>query len=111
MADRVADALLLDTMTQDRIGGTGVSHDWGISARIVEDVARPIILAGGLTPENVADAIGRVKPAAVDVNSGVEREDGSKHPVKVRDFIARAREAFMDTQPKSGPRGIRAASS
>jgi phosphoribosylanthranilate isomerase len=102
---RVADALLLDTKTKDRIGGTGLTHDWAISAHIVEEVPRPVILAGGLTPDNVAAAIVRVRPFAVDVNSGVEAEDGSKHADKVRDFVRRAREAFSDGQPASRPLG------
>lgn len=105
------DALLLDTKTKHRIGGTGVTHDWGLSARIVQEVDRPVILAGGLTPDNVAHAIEKVRPFAVDVNSGVEAADGSKDPEKVRAFIRRAHDAASDGEPESGRRGWLVASS
>ena len=73
----VADALVLDSRTADRLGGTGRTHDWSVSARIVAAVAPlPVYLAGGLRPENVAEAIARVHPAGVDVNSGVEDAGG-----------------------------------
>lgn len=88
-----ADAVLLDSRTATRIGGTGHIHDWTISARIVKAVAKPVILAGGLNPENVAKAIEVVQPFAVDVNSGVEFPDGAKSPQKVEDFIASAKAA------------------
>jgi phosphoribosylanthranilate isomerase len=68
-----ADALVLDSRTADRLGGTGLTHDWSVSARIVGAVAPvPVYLAGGCRPENVAQAVARVRPAGVDVNSGVE---------------------------------------
>jgi phosphoribosylanthranilate isomerase len=85
------DALLLDSRTEDRIGGTGVIHDWTISAQVVQRVPRPVILAGGLTPDNVDQALDRVRPHGVDVNSGVDGADGAKDPEKVRLFVARAR--------------------
>lgn len=84
---RHVDALLLDSRTEDRVGGTGQTHDWSLSRRIVEAVERPVILAGGLGPHNVERAIAEVRPHAVDVNSGVERPDGSKDPEKVRAFV------------------------
>jgi len=90
------DAILIDTETPSRIGGTGQTHDWSISARIVESTRRPVILAGGLTPENVREAILTVKPYAVDVNSGVEYPDGKKSPERIRAFILRARHAFEE---------------
>jgi phosphoribosylanthranilate isomerase len=84
-----ADALLLDTRTADRLGGTGKTHDWSIGARIVAAVAPlPVYLAGGLRPENVAEAIARVRPAGVDVNSGVEDASGRKDAQRMREFVA-----------------------
>jgi phosphoribosylanthranilate isomerase len=90
-AARDADAVLLDSRTATRIGGTGHTHDWTISARIVKDVAKPVILAGGLRPANVVKAIEVVLPFAVDVNSGVELPDGSKSPEKIGDFVRLAK--------------------
>jgi phosphoribosylanthranilate isomerase len=88
--ERLADALLLDTRSRNRIGGTGMTHDWTISREIVKRVQCPVILAGGLTPENVAEAIDIVRPYGVDVNSGVEFRSGDKHPDKEKMFIRRA---------------------
>lgn len=91
----LVDALLLDSRTADRLGGTGQTHDWTISRRIVAAVAPvPVILAGGLTPDNVAAAIEQVRPAGVDVNSGVEDPSGAKDPARMRAFIAAALSAF-----------------
>ena len=86
------DALVLDSCDRatDRVGGTGLVHDWSISARIAARSSVPIILAGGLTPENVAEAIRVVRPWGVDVNSGVETTDGRKDEDRVRRFIAAA---------------------
>ncbi|WP_456474076.1 phosphoribosylanthranilate isomerase [Candidatus Pyrohabitans sp.] len=84
------DAILLDTPSPQR-GGSGKAHNWEVSRKIVESISKPVILAGGLTPENVAEAIRIVKPYAVDVSSGVEAEPGKKDPEKVRQFIARAK--------------------
>ena len=86
-----ADAVHLDTLTHTRVGGTGVTHDWSISARIVKDVGKPVILSGGLTPDNVRRAITTVQPFAVDVNSGVETPDGRKSAEKMRCFIGLAK--------------------
>ncbi len=66
------DALLLDTRTDDCLGGTGKVHDWSISAEIVSNVKKPVFLTGGLSPQNICSAIEMVKPFGVDVNSGVE---------------------------------------
>lgn len=86
-----ADALLLDSRTHDRLGGTGQVHDWSISARVRELAApTPVILAGGLTPENVAAAIAQVRPAGVDANSGLEDANGDKDPERVRGFVETA---------------------
>jgi phosphoribosylanthranilate isomerase len=92
-AARWADAILLDTKTDTRIGGTGTTHDWSISARIVKEADKPVILSGGLNPDNVHDAIAVVSPFAVDVNSGVENPDGSKSPEKIRSLIRLAKAA------------------
>ena len=85
-----ADAIILDTRTKDRLGGTGIPHDWDISARIVDAVDVPVILAGGLTPENVVSAIERVRPYAVDVHTGVKR-GGTRDPELTRKFVLRAK--------------------
>ena len=87
----LADGILLDSRTPEKIGGTGLVHDWNISRDIVGIIKKPVILAGGLTPENVIEAIDKVKPFAVDVNSGVEFRDGRKDPKRVADFINRAK--------------------
>lgn len=96
------DALLLDSRSADRLGGTGRTHDWSVSRRIVEQadrVGRPVILAGGLTPENVASAVTRVGPYAVDVNSGVEDAHGDKSPDRCGAFVEVARSADFRREP------------
>lgn len=90
--EKVADAILLDTMSPNR-GGSGTTHDWAVSKKIVASVRKPVILAGGLNPENVADAIRAVRPYAVDVASGVEGEGRVKDAALVEAFIANAKEA------------------
>lgn len=91
------DGLLIDSLNlaENRVGGTGLTHDWTISARIRELVSLPVILAGGLNPENVPEAIAAVRPYAVDVNTGVEvnRSTGLKDRELVRTFFDRAHEA------------------
>ena len=94
-AGRRPDAVLVDALTPGRYGGTGETVSWvGLAdhRRWLGDT--PLILAGGLTPDNVAEAIRIVRPHAVDVASGVESAPGKKDPHKVRDFIAAARAAF-----------------
>jgi phosphoribosylanthranilate isomerase len=91
--DRVADGLLVDTPAADSGGGTGETHDWERTRRVTAELDSPLILAGGLTPENVADAIRTVEPFAVDVASGIETADGSKDPAAVRAFVERAKTA------------------
>jgi len=87
-------ALHLDSRTSDRLGGTGRTHDWSISREIV-DLARrrekPVVLSGGLHPDNVAAAIEAVHPYAVDVNSGIEDSAGDKDPEQAARFVAGAR--------------------
>lgn len=93
----VADAVLLDSRTVDRLGGTGRTHDWSISRRIVAALAPlPVYLAGGLTPDNVASAVRAVAPVGVDVNSGVEDAFGNKDPQRLRAFVAHARQALAE---------------
>ncbi|BAU47297.1 N-(5'-phosphoribosyl)anthranilate isomerase [Sulfurifustis variabilis] len=89
---RYADAtgLVLDTYVPGQSGGSGRAFDWGL---VPGDLHKPVILAGGLHADNVGDAIRRVRPAAVDVSSGVESAKGIKDPHKIAAFIRAVREA------------------
>lgn len=90
---RVFEMVLLDSLMDNGSGGSGKTHDWRLSSIIRERLQpKPLILAGGLTPENVAAAISIVKPYAVDVSTGVEARPGVKDPGKVLTFIKRAKE-------------------
>ena len=84
------DAWLLDAYVPDRLGGTGRRFNWELALQ-ARDMGRPIFLAGGLTPENVSEAVRMVRPYAVDVSSGVEAEPGRKDHHKVKAFIQEAR--------------------
>lgn len=84
------DELLVDARTEALPGGTGVRCDWDLAAELAR--ARSVWLAGGLAPDNVADAIARVAPMGVDVASGVESAPGVKDHGRVRAFVAAARE-------------------
>ncbi|MCS7090606.1 MAG: phosphoribosylanthranilate isomerase [Verrucomicrobiota bacterium] len=86
------DAWLLDAWMPGKVGGTGITFNWAL-ARKARSLGRPIFLAGGLTPENVARAIHEVQPFAVDVSSGVEIAPGRKCPDKMRAFVQAVREA------------------
>jgi len=88
-----ADAILLDAFSIDERGGTGETFDWAIARQIVEVVDR-VYLAGGLSPDNVADAIRAVKPFAVDACSLLEASPGFKDREKVAAFIKAAKEAI-----------------
>jgi phosphoribosylanthranilate isomerase len=92
-----ADALLLDSAhpATGVVGATGLVHDWSLSRRIVERVSVPVILAGGLGPDNVLEAIERTRPAGVDSETRTSRDDDRrrKDPERVRLFLARARAA------------------
>ena len=90
------DCYITDTFdpTSGASGATGKTHDWSVSARLVRHSARPVILAGGLNADNVAEAIQMVRPAGVDVHTGVEGADGRKDPVKLRRFVSNAAAAF-----------------
>ncbi len=84
-------ALLLDAWSDQAYGGTGKQFDWQLAKKMTAN--RPIILAGGLNPDNVALAVAEVQPYAVDVSSGVEAEPGRKDHQKVTEFIRRVRKA------------------
>jgi phosphoribosylanthranilate isomerase len=86
-----AGALVLDAYREGQFGGTGETIDWEVAAEVVARSEMRVILAGGLTPENVADAIRRVRPYAVDVSSGVESEPGIKDAGKLRAFFEAVR--------------------
>jgi phosphoribosylanthranilate isomerase len=83
-----AKALLLDNYVEGLHGGSGVAFDWSL---IPSGLPLPVILSGGLTPENVAEAVRRVRPSAVDVSSGVESAKGIKDAQKIVAFIKGAR--------------------
>ena len=85
------DAFLLDSYSAELPGGTGRIGDWDWARALVKFCETPVILAGGLTPENVRDAIEKVKPWGVDVSSGVELRPGRKDMEKVREFIRQCR--------------------
>jgi len=82
--------VLLDAHDPERRGGTGHMVDWARAAALA--ATRPVILAGGLTPDNVAEAVRRVRPAGIDVSSGVERSPGVKDEARVRAVIEAVRE-------------------
>ncbi|OGI50807.1 MAG: N-(5'-phosphoribosyl)anthranilate isomerase [Candidatus Muproteobacteria bacterium RIFCSPHIGHO2_01_60_12] len=83
-----ATGLLLDTYVADTAGGSGQVFDWN---RVPHDLGKPLVLAGGLTPENVGEAVRRVRPCAVDVSSGVEQSKGVKDAGKIAAFIEAVR--------------------
>lgn len=85
-----AQGLLLDAFVPGVPGGTGERFDWNL---IPPKLPKPVILSGGLTPDNVAEAVRRVRPWAVDVSSGVEVSKGIKDAQKIAQFIANAKEA------------------
>ena len=91
-----APAALVDASVPGKFGGTGQTADWGLAASLARRA--PILLAGGLTPENVAEAVRKVRPWGVDVASGVEAGPGKKDPVKIRAFIQNARSAMIPTE-------------
>ena len=90
------DAFITDTFDPDTgaTGATGKTHNWDVSKEIVESANRPIILAGGLNPSNVKEAILKVKPSGVDAHTGVEDVEGRKNKKLVEEFLFNAKEAF-----------------
>ena len=85
---------VVDAVVPGQYGGTGVPADWAAAARFAGKY--PTMLAGGLTPENVADAIRRVKPAGVDVSSGVETAPGRKDHARIAQFIREVRKLWVE---------------
>lgn len=92
----LVDAFITDTYDPDTgaSGATGKTHDWNVSRRLVQLSEKPVILAGGLTPGNVKQAILDVGPAGVDAHTGVEGSDGRKIKELVEAFVTQAREGF-----------------
>jgi phosphoribosylanthranilate isomerase len=85
------DPILLDSWSQSRQGGTGEAWNWEIARPLVE--SRRVLIAGGLTPENVGDVVARLRPYGVDVSSGVEAEPRHKDPERMRAFVQAVRDA------------------
>jgi phosphoribosylanthranilate isomerase len=92
LPEYTTEAWLLDAYTPGKLGGTGECFNWALAIEALK-FGRPIFLAGGLTPENVAEAVRVVQPYGVDVSSGVELAPGKKDPDKVRAFIQAAKSA------------------
>jgi phosphoribosylanthranilate isomerase len=103
-SDPNIDAILVDSRTFAAAGGTGLTYDWNAARRSIFDSAGPmkLIAAGGLTPENVAEAIATLRPWGVDVVSGVESAPGRKDAAKVQAFIATVRAAQKLSEGKIG---------
>jgi phosphoribosylanthranilate isomerase len=88
-----APCLLLDAHAPGEFGGTGRTIDWSLAAGVVRAVGRPVVLSGGLHPDNVAAAVAAVRPAAVDTASGVESAPGIKDAAKMKAFVDAVRAA------------------
>jgi phosphoribosylanthranilate isomerase len=93
LRDYPVTAWLLDSYVPGQLGGTGAKFNWDLAVAAAQG-GRPVILAGGLTPENVADALRQVRPYAVDVSSGVESAPGRKDAGKMRAFVQAAKSAL-----------------
>ena len=91
------DAVLLDSCNPvtGEMGGTGITHDWDVSADFVEKCSLPVILAGGLSPDNVAAAIKKVNPFAVDANSYLKNPQGERDLTICCEFVNKARKASV----------------
>jgi phosphoribosylanthranilate isomerase len=91
------DAVMVDSQTTTAVGGTGATFDWKIARKTLfpsTKTRKRLIAAGGLSPENVAEAIATLRPWGVDVVSGVESAPGKKDPDKVREFVAKSRKGL-----------------
>ena len=84
---------LLDAYSKEGRGGTGEAFNWDLAVQ-ANELGKPVFLAGGLTPDNVSEAVQKVQPFAVDVSSGVECEPGKKDPVKMQAFVEAAKSAL-----------------
>lgn len=93
---KTSGALLLDTYHKDKLGGVGETFNWQIAVEAKRRFELPIILAGGLTPENVGEAVRTVRPYAVDVSSGVEASPRRKNHAKIKAFIDAVRQADIE---------------
>ena len=102
LANFQTDAFLLDAYSKTGLGGTGEKFNWDL-AITAQKFGKPIFLAGGLTPENVAEAVKQVRPFAVDVSSGVESAPGKKDAAKVRAFIQAAKAASIGGTSSTSP--------
>lgn len=91
--DDIVDAVVVDSVDESGAGGTGKTHDWAQTRASISGLESPVLLAGGLTPENVAEAIRTVDPFAVDVSSGIEAEPGRKDHDALARFVTNARNA------------------
>ena len=98
----IVDTFITDTFDPETgaSGATGKTHDWNISREIICKSQKPVIIAGGLNPENVAEAIRKTKPAGVDVHTGVENQNGYKDKKMVLEFVQNARQAFAEIDQK-----------
>ena len=105
-AEAGADALLVDSVDASegfvRLGGTGKVGDWAAIAALRQKMEIPIFLAGGIDPDNIADAIHTVKPDGIDLCSGVESQRGKRDPEKVKLLLQRFREAVEQAVESSG---------
>ena len=88
---RTATYILLDSYSVEKMGGTGQKFDWSIGENIVQNLDQKVVVAGGLKPENIRDAVIKMSPFGVDVSSGVESSPGLKDAEKLRKFIEGAR--------------------
>lgn len=95
----VIQGYLLDTYQKNAVGGTGLAFDWTLIDRL--QLTRPFLLAGGLDPDNIRDALERVRPYGVDANSGLEDAPGQKNHFLIRQFIDAVRQFECDSQRAS----------
>ncbi len=97
------DAVILDSLdpASGAVGATGRTHDWSLSAQIVRRSSVPVILAGGLNPENVVEAITTVRPHGVDAHTGLENEDASRSFAKIEAFAKAALKTFRQKRMKA----------
>jgi len=89
-------AILLDTSVKGAQGGTGVTFDWNVAQELQTNFGLPVLVAGGLTAENIQDIVTNTKPWGVDVSSGVESMPGQKDRAKVEAFVAGARHSATE---------------